>query len=140
VRRSRCFRVCLVFTRRGGRVTAKGTRLASLLPTSSPMNFYLENHYPRTPPRSPETALAWCATRHPKCRPILLVWGQRPVLSENPPDEVGKRHTVRLAISQRVSSSLSPPLALTRGEEVPDTASYTTQPRIQACHHTNWMC
>jgi hypothetical protein len=58
---------------------------------------------------------------------ILLVWALQTILSLNPHNEAGKRHTMRLAICQRVSSSFSPPLAVARGGEVPGPASYTTQ-------------
>jgi hypothetical protein len=74
-----------------------------------------------------ETALARRVTRHPKCWPILLVWVLRPLLSRNPPDEVGKGHTMRLAICRRVPSSFSPPRSVARGGEVPGPAGYTIQ-------------
>jgi hypothetical protein len=99
---------------------------APLLPTwRRDLDRSYRYYYPRAPPRYPETSLARRATRHPECWPILLNWALRSVLIRSPPHEFGKRHSMRLAICQQVSSSFSPPIA--RGGEVSGPASYTTQ-------------
>jgi hypothetical protein len=89
---------------------------------------YIDNHYThgllQDPPRP---HLRGMPHGTPRAGRSCLVWALRSVLSQNTPDEVGKRHTMRLVICQRVSGSFSPPLVVTRGGEVPGTASYTTQ-------------
>jgi hypothetical protein len=80
------------------------------------------------PPRSPESVLARCATQQHKYWPILLVWAQQPILSRNPPDEVGKRHATRLANQPTSLELLSAPLAIARGGEMPGRANHVTHP------------
>jgi hypothetical protein len=60
--------------------------------------------------------------------PILLVWAQQPILSRNPPDEVGKRHATRLANQPTSLELVSPPLAVARVGEVPGHANHVTDP------------
>jgi hypothetical protein len=47
---------------------------------------------------------------------------------------------MRLAISQQVSSSFSPALAVAREGEVPGPASYAATQVFLACQRTKWMC
>jgi hypothetical protein len=58
----------------------------------------------------------------------LLAWAQQPILSRNPPDEVGKRHATRLANQPTSLELFSPPLAVARGGEVPGRTSHFTHP------------
>jgi hypothetical protein len=89
---------------------------------------YIENHYAHGLLQAPRRLhLRGMPHGTPSAGRSCLLWALRPVLSQNPPDEVGKRHTMRLAICQRVLSTFSPPLAVARGGEMPSTASYTTQ-------------
>jgi hypothetical protein len=58
----------------------------------------------------------------------LLVWAQQPILSRNPPNEVGKRHATRLANQPTSLEPFLPPLAVARGGEVPGRANHVTHP------------
>jgi hypothetical protein len=60
--------------------------------------------------------------------PILLAWAQQPILSRDPPDEVGKRHATRLSNEPTSLELFFPPLAVARGGEVPGRANHVTHP------------
>jgi hypothetical protein len=47
---------------------------------------------------------------------------------------------MRLAICQRVTSPVSPPLAVARGERWRDLQATPHNLVLLACHHTKWMC
>jgi hypothetical protein len=85
----------------------KSTRIASSSCLDGETRIvYIDNHYTYGLLQDPQRPhLRGAPHGTPSAGRSCLVWALQPVISQNPPDEVGKRHTMRLAICQRVSSS-----------------------------------
>jgi hypothetical protein len=116
-------------------------KVASLLLTRSRgLDRLYSLHYSRAPSKISRDLLARRATQQHKYWPILLAWAQQPILSQNPPDEVGKRHATRLANQPASLELFSTPLAVARWGDVPGRTSHITDPSPLARRHTKRMC